>query len=413
MVSAPTDSAALSRDLLILEPIAEGHSVEWLQHLMRAAALLNDARRVWFVVPSELYSTLSESLSDEARNRVRVVPMRPHEAHLCRHRLLPVSGFARWHTMRRYLGATGAAVGHFLSLDHLTLPLALGLGARGRPIGGILFRPSVHYGTLGPDRPTLRERVRDIRKAVLYRRMLRNRTLGTVLTLDPYFPRYAERSYPQGGKVRALCDPAFPVRAPAAADHVVANAFPNDRVAFLLFGYLTERKGIFTLLDALARLRRPLAARTAVMIAGKVEPSIRAKVAARCDALQAARPDLWLRLEDRWIGSGELEALVRRCDVVLAPYHRFVGSSGAIMWAARSGKPVLAQEYGLIGRLVRDHALGLDVNTSEPAALTDAIGQMVERGPAQFIDPAAAAAFAANRTPERFAAAILESLLHD
>src|SRR3546814_5924618 len=39
------------------------------------------------------------------------------------------------------------------------------------------------------------------------------------------------------------------------------------------------------------------------------------------------RPDLWLHTKNRHLSSGEIDALVDRCDVVLAPYQRFVGRS--------------------------------------------------------------------------------------
>jgi glycosyltransferase involved in cell wall biosynthesis len=150
----------------------------------------------------------------------------------------------------------------------------------------------------------------------------------------------------------------------------------------------------------------------AVVLAGKIEPAIRDAAQGRVRALAAGQPDLWLRIEDRWIHSAELDQLIARCDVVLAPYDRFVGSSGVLLWAARAGKPVLTQDYGLIGRLVNDFALGIAVDTSDPAQLARAIVQMVERGPETFFDSQSAARFVDDRSPERFAAEVFAGLLH-
>lgn len=58
---------------------------------------------------------------------------------------------------------------------------------------------------------------------------------------------------------------------------------------------------------------------------------------------------------------------------------RFVGSSGVLLWAARAGRPVLAQEFGLIGRLTRDHRLGTVAHSSGPVRLADEIERMVVR----------------------------------
>src|SRR3546814_9883678 len=84
------------------------------------------------------------------------------------------------------------------------------------------------------------------------------------------------------------------------------------------------------------------------------------------------RPDLWLHTKNRHLSRGEIDALVDRCDVVLAPYQRFVGSSGVLLWAASRGRPLLAQDYGLVGRLTADHGLGLTVDTTDVTPLTAA-----------------------------------------
>jgi glycosyltransferase involved in cell wall biosynthesis len=126
--------------------------------------------------------------------------------------------------------------------------------------------------------------------------------------------------------------------------------------------------------------------------------------------LQQAQPRLWFQIEDRRLERDELETLVAQSDVVLAPYQRFVGSSGVLLWAARAGRPVLAQDFGLVGRLIRDHRLGAVADASDPAALAQAIERMVLEGPQSFIDTSSARRFAAARTPDHFAATVLSSL---
>jgi hypothetical protein len=92
---------------------------------------------------------------------------------------------------------------------------------------------------------------------------------------------------------------------------------------------------------------------------------------------------------------------------VLAPYQRFVGSSGVLLWAARAGRPVLAQEFGLIGKLTRDNHLGIAVDSGDPTKLAREIGRMIESGPSTFFDRTAAARFVAAQTPQRFASLVL------
>lgn len=407
------NDVAAERRLVVLEPDTEGHPREWLRHLIGFTAGMGAGYRVWLVVAPEVYKDLASELATQSTGHVRILPLTNRERKLCTHRWLVVSGFARWWTMRRYLRLVGAEAGHFLSIDHVSLPLALGFRAAGSRLGGILFRPSVHYPALGSRRTRWPEWLRDARKAVLYQLMLLNDAVHVVLTLDPYFPGYAAHRYVHGDKVRAVPDPAHPSVNGTADEGRLAAMAPVDRMVFLLFGYLTERKGVLALLQALRVLPADAAAKVAVVLAGKVEPAIRADVQDLQRSIEADQPNLWLHIEDRRVSSGELDALVRRSDVVLAPYQRFVGSSGVLLWAARLGKPILTQDFGLLGRLVTDHQLGLAADCCNPVALAAAIRRFVQNGAPAFINQPTAHDFVHARTPHRFAEMVFESLLQD
>jgi glycosyltransferase involved in cell wall biosynthesis len=401
------------RHILIFEPDHRGHPLEWLQHLLRQLHDRDPAPLVSLLLPEALIARLREAVGGDLGDHVRLQALSRRECALCTHANLAVSGFARWWVMCRYLQATGAEHGHFLGLDHLSLPLAFGLGVAGRTVSGILFRPSVHYHQFGNHRPSRRERLRDLRKRLLYRLMLRNPALSTVFSLDPYFADYAATHYAYGSKVRSLADPAFPPELVEAEAARTGWPVPDGRVTFVLFGVLTARKGTLQLLEALARLAPETARRTAMVVAGVIEPELSAVVRERLAALRERQQELWLHVDDRHLTTAEIDGLLARGDVVLAPYQRFVGSSGVMLWAARTGKPLLTQDYGLLGRLVRENGLGLTVDTTDPDDLAQAITRIVESGPDAIRDPAAMAAFVAARSPRHFAGELLNGILRD
>lgn len=408
----PGVSHPAAPDLLVLEPAPRGHGREWMVHLARHARLCDPVPRLAFAVAPPVAERLRAELADIQGPRPAIIELSEQEVAACTHRRLAISGLARWWTMRRRLAATGARHGLFLEFDHLSLPLALGLPmGGGREVSGILFRPSVHYdrGTAA----TLSERIRDLRKEVLYRLMLRQGAVRQVHTLDEGFPRFARERYRGGGKVTALVDPAFPLIDPEPGDAALAGLAPAGRRLFVLFGVLSERKGVLALLQALAELDAADAAGIAVLIAGEVETAIRPAVEAAAADLAHRQPRLWLHLEPRFLRTGEIAALIDRADVVLAPYQRFVGSSGVLMWAASRGRPVIAQDYGLVGRLVREHRLGLTVDTADPSALAAAMVVAAGHTAAGLADPSHMAAFAARATPAAFAAAVLDPVLPD
>ncbi len=400
--------------LLILEPDARGHAREWLGHLIEGAqAIAPDPLWLSLAVPDALARELVSTLPIAVRHRVGVIPLSERETALCLNKRLWVSGMARWWVMRRCIARANATHGLFLGLDHASLPLALGLGMGGRPISGILFRPSVHYGDIGPYRPGLRERLRDLRKTVLYRLMLRNPAVNAVLSLDPYFVDYAHARYAHADKVVDTPDPVCPAPPPTSDDTALADGVPGERKLLLLFGELTWRKGILKLLQSLELLPRDAAQRIAVMAAGSVDPPIRAAVYDAVARLRRTRPELWLYLEDRRLAGGEITALVQRSALILAPYQRFVGSSGILLWAARAGRPVLCQDYGLMGRLTREYHLGVTVDSDDPQALSESIAAFARDDTDATASAHAMSRLCERRSPARFARIVLGQAIRD
>lgn len=401
----------VSPNILVFEPDARGHAHEWLMYLTEAARHWPSHISLSLLVPPELAGRLLRLAPLDGALTLRVVSMTETETALCNHARLLVSGVARWWVMRRYLKRTRADHGIFMSIDHATLLLAFHTLAGTTPLSGILFRPSVHYAMLYDIKPTLQERKREIRKQFLYARFFTNPIVCNVWTFDSYFSEFARIYYKGGEKIRAIPDPAPSQIAVAPAECEVADRIPGQRTAFLLFGELTVRKGVLVLLKALTVLPKELAASIAIVIAGRAEPHLHQQIIDGIQQVSVAQPRLWIHFEGRFLHNGEIAALVSRCDVILAPYQRFVGSSGILMWAAKFSKPMITQDYGLLGQLVRTHGLGHDVDTTSPAVLADAISGAVRLGPRSLYDTERAAAFVTHRTPEKFARALLHGAL--
>jgi glycosyltransferase involved in cell wall biosynthesis len=387
---------ARCRHILIFEPDVRGHTREWIGHLARYAREERPDLRLTLAVPTGL----AEPLRPWVDGQIHLQLLTDEEERRCRDQRLAASSLARWRTMQRHLSLSGADHGFFLAFDHLSLPLALRFRAR-RPVSGVLFRPSTHYAALRGETTTPGEKLRDLRKRLLYRLMLHNPSLRTVFSLDPYFPDHLRHP-----KLKPLIDPAFPPEEEAASGLV---APPEGRVVFLLFGELAERKGLIALLEALTRLGPETQRRIAVLIAGRIEAPLRPAVARYLDALRRPKTELWLHIDDRFLATAELAGLVERSDIVLAPYQRFVGSSGVMLWAARAGKPIITQDYGLIGKLTEDFGLGIAVDTTDPSELARAI-ERAARDPSALARAEDLAEFAAMRTPHRFAATIFAGI---
>lgn len=299
-----------------------------------------------------------------------------------------------------------------MALDHLQVSLARGLDLpEPVAVSGIYFQPSFHYGALGQAAETWQERVRRLRKAVTLRLALRNRHLRHLFCLDPYVVPHIRRMT-RRVEVVHLPD-GIPAAPPPDADvarrlRAELDVEPGRRL-LLLFGSLARRKGTFELLDAVEHLPADLARMAAVAFVGRVHDDERAAVGARLAATRAASA-AQLLLHDAFVPESDVQRYFEAADLVLLPYQRHVGSSGVLIRAAAAGRPVLAQDYGLVGAHTRRHGLGRTVDTTDAAALANALAGYLAAPAAYPCDAAGMQAFADAHTAERMAATFFRHL---
>ena len=415
----PSDSSS-PLHILVFEPRLEGHYSDYIRHLVQYAHRQSVPIKLTFLVHPDFQARFWDAIKAEceaSHECVELIPFGPREHALCLHKGLPqgIRSFFQWFTMMKYLRRTGAVHGHFLYIDTLQLAFALKLRVpKGRILSGILFRPTVHYDQLWQSPTDFGQHIRNLRKTVLYKGMLNHPALSAVFSLDPYFAGYASKSFKQGSKVQALPEPGlFPEDLVTyRPSDTVACDIPGDRTCFLLFGGLAARKGVLQVLEAVEMLDSKIASQTAIVFAGKLQNDIRTEFEEQFHQLTTDTPELWIHLEDRYINPAEITDLIIRCDVVLAPYQHHVGSSNVLLWAAGAQKPVIIQEYGLIGALAREHKLGIVIDTTQPQAIADAIQACVEGDVTDFGDPKSMQQFADLRTPKQFAKTIFNGIIN-
>jgi glycosyltransferase involved in cell wall biosynthesis len=224
----------------------------------------------------------------------------------------------------------------------------------------LLFRPRLHYrslyGThLGP---------RDTAAAWAFERVLagwrKRRDAHAILTLDP--DAATRWSAGRGAGAHWVPEPPIDASAPVARQER-----PFD---WVLFGSLSPRKGIDLLAEAVAKG----AAGKSLLLAGRPDPGYGEQVQALAARMRSAGVNVELRTE-LLSDSEALETLARaKCAVM--PYPRHLGMSRVLVEAATVGTPVVVNDWGLLGHLVRQHDLGLAVDADDPQALNEALMAM-------------------------------------
>lgn len=166
---------------------------------------------------------------------------------------------------------------------------------------------------------------------------------------------------------------------PAARVVVVRNAVPVPAVTaplpetptLLFLGRLGERKGIWTLLDAMPEIVRAVpAARFVLAGDGEIEA-----VRARLDA----RPDLAARTEIRgWVAPADVPALIDASWALALPSYN-EGLPMSVLETMAHGRPVVASRVGGIPDAVRDGADGILIEPGDAGALARALTAVLGR----------------------------------
>lgn len=309
----------------------------------------------------------------------------------------------RWDTLTEATERHGADRVLIQSLDHVLSPLATRRPLPAR-LGGILFRPTLHYPDLGSPPDSLAGWARHMAKTALTRAALRHPSLSDVFSLDPSAVPALARS--ARGQVHALPDPVSP-EPPDQPPATVRERYgvQGGRALVVMAGTLDDRKGVHLLLRALATLDAPAVAQTAVLLAGRV--AVDDRPAFERDLAAARAGGLPVLLHDDYLSPGALAALVAAADLLVLPYDRHVGSSGFLVRAAAAGTPVLTQRYGWMGHAVRTHGLGWTASPAHPETFAEALVGALEAAPPSA---EAGASFVATHTVDAFAAPLLSFL---
>ncbi len=311
-----------------------------------------------------------------------------------------------WHLFGQYAQKLGASHGFIVRIDPF-LPLLAAGSALETPLSGIVFGPRFHYGQF--DSAPGAEQAHLAEKFILAR-ALRRRALHSLFFLDPFVIE-ALGAFPEHHKAVYLPDPVASVPAAAAGVQALIKRLdiaPGRRV-FLLFGHLTQRKGIEQVLDALAYLPAALGEKACLLIAGTIDPAYATRLAGRIAEIRSSSP-AQIVTDFRFVPEAFVPSYFRLADVILCPYQQHAGMSGVILLAAAANRPVLGASYGLMGEMVRRHKLGLAVDSEQPREIGAGMARFIAGDRQSLWDPVQAARLAAQHQPQQFAGAVFERL---
>jgi glycosyltransferase involved in cell wall biosynthesis len=267
----------------------------------------------------------------------------------------------------------------------------------GTPFGrtpwlGITMRTSFHHRRVGVKAPE--RRLVNAVKERLFVRAARTHGLKALLSIDPTLQEWAAHAVPKGGAaIQYLADPFPDVKPAPPAVSRARLGLARDGRYLLVYGSITERKGIRELVDALAgRDDAPT-----LVIAGEQDDETRVWLHERSRHL--APPPLVL---DAFITNDVERDLFSACDAVWLGYRGHYGMSGVLVQAYRFNKPVIATSDGLIGWFCRGGELGPTLDDLSPESIRRALGEVLAAPPADAAGEPSPEHLLARNTLARF-----------
>jgi glycosyltransferase involved in cell wall biosynthesis len=366
---------AMEQDyVLIVEPNLTGHRWRYVEWTMQACAEAGYPCMLVTECANEDHR-LARQITAANRPDQQIAFVDPEE----RTRGLKRDPNEYWR-FHRYFKRAHSIISRMQSIRLVVVPYVdyffYSLPFLGSPFGktpwiGITMRSTFHHHKVGikaPDRPVV-----NAIKALLFKRAIRTAGLRTLLTIDPTLPEWSARSVSKHAATVAYVADPFP------DEHAENPVLARERLGLdpeqrylLVYGAITERKGIYELVHALTRLEHA----PTLIVAGEQDAGTRHFMRNHVRSLKPAPLVL-----DAFISNDMERDLFSACDAVWLGYKGHYGMSGVLVQAYRFGKPVIATEDGLIGWFSRRCELGPILSDLSSASIGRAINETMTSWP--------------------------------
>jgi|GEM_PF-2110406 len=203
----------------------------------------------------------------------------------------------------------------------------------------------------------------------VFRRAIRSGAFERLAFLDPWS---AEKARAEFGPICGYGVDPVDITPMDTAEARRMLGIPEDAYVALIFGGLSQRKGIFETLAALARAPGDLD-RVVLVIAGPVDPPIREALEA---AIEQTRKRCRVLYHEGFI-STKTAAYFSSADCVICTYLNFYVSSNVLIHAAKCGKPLLVSTHGVMKDVIDKYRIGEAINPRDPAGFMAAFERLM------------------------------------
>ena len=415
--SSPSQPEDISREIMLFDLSVGGHHPTYIRYLIQDWHQQKRSENLSIVVVPKFlteHEDVVKLAGSYNSNKIRFVAITSEEETQLNSRNSRLKrafrNFREWQLLCKY--ATQLNVDHCLILyfDTCQQPLALGLSSP-CPFSGIYFRPTFHYSQFQNSQTPGKNKQSNWLEKLILSRILRHPKLKTLFCLDPVAVSSLHHQFKTSAKVVHLPDPVepFPPSSLSCLEIRERLGIQPNRKVFLLFGALTERKGVHQLLEAISSLPSQLCDQICLLFVGKLALRIETQFKSQIKAVCQAKP-VQILGNYEYIPDSEIPQYFQVADLILAPYQRHVGMSGILLLAAAAEKPLLSSDYGLMGELVHRYELGLTVDSTQPSEIAQALTQFMLSSSPNFGNPEKMKQFVRDNSAQKFAEIIFNEI---
>jgi glycosyltransferase involved in cell wall biosynthesis len=227
--------------------------------------------------------------------------------------------------------------------------------------------------------------LRKMRKKWIIKKALKNQSLDRVYILND------EKAVEEGNSTiqnvfRYLSDPILEYPQKEGLVIREKHKISDNKIIFLIFGAIDERKNVTNLLKAFQQISSEKAAKSTLLVIGKVEKVFQEHFVKLISDTKNLKPELQLITENRFVDDEEMESYFSQSDVILRMNLNYFNSSGVLGNAAKYNKPSLVSDYGLVAELTQNYHLGKLANPENIVEIKDALIEFIENPTSRNID---------------------------
>ncbi len=389
---------ASPKNILIFEPDASGHHPGYLYHLI-INFLQNDySYKLIVLVSPDFFIKHPQILQKTISPRVQWIKFSNSEFTDWKK---PKTVFKRsvleWDLFCQYAKKYNSMFGFFMYIDYLQLAI-LTQPAPPCPISGILFRPTlVNYPA-----SSFKEKLNYWRKNITLKYFVKYKNLESLFNLDAFATDYISENW-KTNKVKFLPDPVQVYPTTKTKSDVKSKLGIDDsKTVFLIFGFLDSRKGISDVMEAIGNISREKSKKGCLLIVGPWEKNERSLFDVQLPKIQKLT-DFQIVVKDSFVKDEDIQQFFKVADYALALYHKHFGMSAIMVRAAVAQKPLIASNFGLMGKIVLENELGITVENNLKEILEMLLESNVSIG-----NKGKMKAFAELNQAENYAKVILE-----